>query len=239
MRLCEWTQFSSYTVSHTPRSRQCCHDMFHTRWQRRHRTGNQAINWTSRMAYNLTNLFYNAPLQTSKMSISDQRKMLRCMVDRLIRCHTLSMHSNRHGKKNNSKKFVWIKTCSVQPFWCVTFWHAKFAIHRRDASDTETWPEHSWKEMRASHVCLRLNCLCTMFHTTLDSGSDILTCFTQNVREDVRIGSCPWTVQCCMAHNITCLFWYALSSTMHTWSTYKAWHSEVWLPTLRRCQCPP
>ncbi len=104
MRLCEWTQFSSYTVSHTPRSRQCCHNMFHTRWQRRRRTGNQAINWTSRMAYNLTNLFYNAPLQTSKMSISDQRKMLRCMVDRVIRCHTLSMHSNRHGKKKRTAK---------------------------------------------------------------------------------------------------------------------------------------
>ena len=155
MRLCEWTQFSSYTVSHTPRSRQCCHDMFHTRWQRRRRTGNQAINWTSRMAYNLTNLFYNAPLQTSKMSISDQRKMLRCKVDRLIRCHTLSMHSNRHGKKNNSKKFVWVKTCSVQPFWCVTFWHAKFAIHRRDASDTG----QSTPERRCAHrmfVCVSI-----------------------------------------------------------------------------------
>ena len=142
MRLCEWTQFSSYTVSHTPRSRQCCHDMFHTRWQRRRRTGNQAINWTSRMAYNLTNLFYNAPLQTSKMSISDQRKMLRCMVDRLIRCHTLSMHSNRHGKKQWQQK-----VCLSKNMQCTTVLMRNFLTCK--VCNTQTWCEWHWDMARA------------------------------------------------------------------------------------------
>ena len=212
--------------------------MFHTRWQRRRRTGNQAINWTSRMAYNLTSLFYNAHLQTSilriqvwartnhvtvhfdcrhcvdlgalcrcfrqrrqtsKMSMSDQRKMLRCRVDRLIRCHTRSMHSNRHGRKQSlwCIKIVWLKTYNVKPFWCVTSWvHADIAIHRKDASDTETWSEHSWKEMRASPVCVGLSSLCTMFHTTLGRDSEVMKCFTQGwqKRRTYRKQSINWTM---------------------------------------------
>ena len=95
--------------------------------------------------------------QTSKMSMSDQRKMLRCRVDRLIRCHTRSMHSNRHGRKQSlwSIKIVWLKTYNVKPFWCVTSSvHAEFAIHR-------IWCEWHWDMVGALlKGDARIACLC-------------------------------------------------------------------------------